>query len=113
MREISAGEVKKEVARLFFEASFYLPDDVIKAIQRAKEAEESPAGKEVLDTILKNTEIAAREQVPLCQDCGTAVVFIEIGQDVHITGGNLNEAVNEGVREAYDKGYKYEQEYHG
>lgn len=105
MREIDAKEITKIVARLFMEANFYLTDDVLAALKKAKDNEESPVAKEVLDKIIENADIAAREQIALCQDCGAAVVFLEMGQDAHIVGGDLVAAVNEGVRQAYDKGY--------
>jgi fumarate hydratase subunit alpha len=105
LRDIDAKEVTKTVTRLFLEANFNLTDDVLDALKTAQKTEESAAGKEVLRQIIKNAEIAAKEQIPLCQDCGAAVVFLELGQDSHIIGGDLNEAVNEGVRQAYEKGY--------
>jgi fumarate hydratase subunit alpha len=105
MRRIESSKVTEVVARLFQEASFFLPGDVLAALKQAREAEESPAGREVLDRILENAEIAAREKIPLCQDTGAAVVFLEVGQQVHITGGDLCTAVNEGVRRGYTEGY--------
>ncbi len=105
MRDIDAQEVTKTVSRLFYEANFYLTDDVLAAIKQAKETEESPVARDVLDRIIENAAIAAEEKIPLCQDCGTAVVFLELGQEVHIIGGDLYDAVNEGVRQAYDEGY--------
>lgn len=105
MREIHVTEITRTVARLFCEANFYLGEDVLEAIRDALRIEESQVAKEVLEQILKNADIAARERIPLCQDCGTAVVFLEIGQDVHITGGDLKAAVDEGVRQAYSEGY--------
>jgi len=105
VREIDAGEVTRAVAKLFYEANFYLPEDVLKAIRVAKNNEESEVAREVLDIILKNSAIAAKEKIPLCQDCGTAVVFLEVGQEVHITGGDLYRAVNQGVTQAYAEGY--------
>ena len=105
MREIKAGAVTEAVARLFIQANYELGEDILNALENARREEESPAGREVIDTILKNADIARSERIPLCQDCGTAVVFLELGQDVHITGGDLYEAVNEGVRQAYDEGY--------
>jgi fumarate hydratase subunit alpha len=86
MREIHASEITGTVARLFCEANFYLTDDVKDAIKKAAGTEESQVAKEVLGQILQNADIAASEKIPLCQDCGTAVVFLEIGQDVHIAG---------------------------
>jgi len=105
MRDIEAQEVTKTVSRLFYEANFFLPDDVLDAIKRAREAEESPVACDVLDRILENADIAAEERIPLCQDCGAAVVFLELGQEARIVGGDLYEAVNEGVRQSYDEGY--------
>ncbi len=105
MRDIDAQEVTKTVSHLFYEANFYLTDDVLAAIKQAKETEESPVARDVLDRIIENAAIAAEEKIPLCQDCGTAVVFLELGQEVHIIGGDLYDAVNEGVRQAYDEGY--------
>ncbi len=105
MREIKAKDIAETVARLCKEANFYLGEDVLAALRKARELEESPTGRDTLDQILKNAEIAAKEQMPLCQDCGLAVVFLEIGQDVHITDGSLYEAVNEGVRKGYVEGY--------
>lgn len=105
MREIKAEQVTKTVARLFQEACHSLPDDMLAALKRAREKEKSPAGRDVLDRILENADIASREEIPLCQDTGDAVVFLELGQDVHIVGGGLYAAINEGVRLAYTDGY--------
>jgi len=105
MRDIESKEVTRVVSHLFQEANFFLSDDVLASLKQAREAEESPVGCEVLDRILENAEISAREKIPLCQDTGTAVVLLELGQEVHITGGDLYTAVNEGVRQGYDKGY--------
>jgi len=105
MRLITASDITEAVANLFQQANYGLGDDVIAALKKARREEESPAGREVIDTILKNAEIAAAEDIPLCQDCGSAVVFLEIGQDVAIVKGDLYAAVNEGVRQAYTGGY--------
>ena len=105
MRDINAKEVSKTVSRLFQEANFFLPEDVIASLKRARESEESPVAREVIDGILENADIAAQEKMPLCQDCGAAVLFLELGQEVHITGVDLYAAVNEGVRQAYSEGY--------
>ena len=105
MREINVAQVSDAVARLFEHSCHYLPEDVKNALKRAREQEESPVSREVLDRMLENAELAGTEQIPLCQDTGTAVVMLEIGQDVHFVGGDLYEAVNEGVRQGYDKGY--------
>ncbi|MDD5191059.1 MAG: fumarate hydratase, partial [Dehalococcoidales bacterium] len=98
MRDIPAAKITETVARLCQEANFNLGEDVIAALQKALQTEESPLGREALQQILANAQIAKQELLPLCQDCGTAVVFLEIGQDAHITGGDINAAVNEGVR---------------
>ena len=105
MRLIYATDITKAVADLFKEANYVLGDDVVAALKKARREEESPAGRKTLDAILENARIAADEKIPLCQDCGTAVVFLEIGQDVLIVKGDLYAAVNEGVRSAYKKGY--------
>ena len=105
MRDIEAQEVTKTVSQLFQEANFVLSDDVLASLRQARENEESPVGREVIDRILENAKISAGEKMPLCQDTGTAVVFLELGQDAHIVGGDLYTAVNEGVRQGYDKGY--------
>lgn len=105
MREIKAAAVTEAVAGLFIEANRKLPDDVTVALNRALAAEVSEAGREVLSRILENAEISAAENIPLCQDTGLALVFIEIGQDAHVTGGDLAEAINQGVRRAYGDGY--------
>ncbi len=105
MREIDAAEITKTVTRLFIEANYHLTDDVLEALQRAQDTEESPVGKEVLGQLIRNADIAAKEQIALCQDCGAAIVFLELGQEVHITGGDLNTAINAGVREAYETGF--------
>ena len=105
MREISTKEIIKVVRNLCIDANYNLGDDVLYAFNQAIEKEESGTGREVLRELVENARIAREEKVPLCQDCGLAVVFIEIGQDVHITGGDLREAINEGVRQGYTEGY--------
>ena len=105
MREIKAKDITETVARLSKEANYYLGEDVVAALKKAREQEESPAGRQILDQILENAQIAAKEQMPLCQDCGLAVIFVEMGQDAHITGGELIQAINEGVRKGYAEGY--------
>jgi len=105
MRDIEAEEIISTVARLFEEANFFLGDDVLAALEKARENEESAVGQEVLGKILDNARIAAGERMPLCQDTGVALVFLEMGQDAHIVGGDLYEAVNEGVRRGYQEGY--------
>ncbi len=105
MREIGCKQITETVSRLFQEACLFLPEDVLTAIRRARENESSPVARDVLDRILENADIAAKEGIPLCQDTGTAVVFIELGQEVHIIGGDLYSAINEGVRQGYTQGY--------
>jgi len=105
VREIEAIVITEAVADLFVQANYGLTEDVISALKLARQKEESPTGREALDKILENAAIAAEERVPLCQDCGTALVFLELGQDAHITNGDLYKAVNEGVRRAYVDGY--------
>jgi fumarate hydratase subunit alpha len=105
MREINVSEIADVVERLCIESNYYLPLDVKKALEDAFEREESPLGKEILDDILKNQEIARTNNVPICQDTGLAVLFLELGQDVRLVGGALNDAINEGVRRGYEKGY--------
>ena len=105
MREIDAKKVTETVARLFQEANFFLGDDVFNSLKQAVKEEESPLGRQVLEQILENADIAAKEHIPICQDCGFAVVYLELGQDVHIVGGDLYAAVEEGVRQAYSEGY--------
>jgi len=105
MREIDAQEVTKTVSQLFQEACHYLPEDVLTSLKQAREAEESAVGRDVLDRILDNAEVSVNEKIPLCQDTGTAVVFLELGQDAHIAGGDLYTAINEGVRQGYTEGY--------
>ena len=86
MKEIPTADITDTVARLCKEANYFLGEDVLSALKKAREAEESPVARQVLDHILENADIAAREEMPLCQDCGLAIVFLDIGQDVHITG---------------------------
>ncbi len=105
MREIGYQEIVDTVARLSMEANYYLGDDLLAALRRAKEEEESPLGREVLDQILENAQVAAEERMPLCQDTGMTVVYLELGQEVHLVGGGLTEAINEGVRRGYEEGY--------
>ena len=105
MRDINVKEVTNTVSRLFQEACYYLPEDVVTVLKQAREAEESPVGRKVLDRILENAEISAKGEIPICQDTGDAVVFLELGQDVHIVGGDLYSAINEGVRQGYNEGY--------
>jgi len=105
MREIHADDIVAVVERLFIDANIELPGSMYCAISDAIEKESSPVGKEVLRELLKNADTAREENMPICQDTGLAVTFLEIGQDAHIVGGDLTEAVTEGVRRAYRNGY--------
>lgn len=105
MREISTELIMERVAQLCQDANFNLPSDVLDALHNAQDVEESPQGKRILGEICKNAGIAREEQIPLCQDTGMTLVFVEIGQDVHVTGGSLSEAVNRGVARGYTDGY--------
>ena len=104
MRIIKSEEITNAIEKMCIDANYYLNDDVKNAITAMRDKESKPLAKEVLDRILENAEIAGKDDVPICQDTGMAVVFMEIGQDVHIDG-DLNDAVNEGVRRGYEKGY--------
>lgn len=105
MRRIQAKKITQTVRKLFIEANTALNPDVISALRRGLKKEESPIGRQVLEKILENARIARRTEMPICQDTGLAVLFVEIGQDVHVTGGDLREAVREGARQAYADGY--------
>jgi fumarate hydratase subunit alpha len=105
VKEIHADQITKTVAQLCIESNYYLGEDVLTALRSYREAEVSPVGREVLDQILENADIAKNEQLPLCQDCGLTVVFLELGQEVHIGGGDLNQAIAAGVRQGYHNGY--------
>lgn len=105
MREITADQITETVARLAIEATHYLPEDVEGAIRQARQTERNPLGVQIIDEILENAEIARTRMLPLCQDTGTAVVMVEIGQDVHVTGGYLIDAINEGIRRGYSEGF--------
>jgi len=105
VREVDVSIVTDTVAALFQEACHRLPPDVVEALSSARDREESDMARDLLEKLLLNAEIAPAEQIPLCQDTGLAVVFIELGQDVHLVGGALVEAVNEGVRRGYRDGY--------
>jgi fumarate hydratase subunit alpha len=105
MREVPADLITETVARLAIEATHFLPEDVEGAIRAARETERSPLAVQIIDEILENAQVARERMLPLCQDTGTAVVILEIGQDVHITGGYVIDAVNEGIRRGYSEGY--------
>lgn len=105
MRNIRTADVTAAVKEMCIEANHFLSPDMKEAIGRASEQETSALGRQILGQLKENMEIAGAEQIPICQDTGMAVVFLEIGQDVHFEGGSLEEAVNEGIRQGYVEGY--------
>jgi fumarate hydratase subunit alpha len=105
MREIQAAAISKAVAELAVKACCRLPRDVYEAFRKAQASEASPVGRNILEQLITNADIAAKEEMPICQDTGMAVIFTEIGQDVRITGGAFEDAVNEGIRRGYVDGY--------
>lgn len=105
IRELDVAEVTAAVKDLCITANYDLPADVYDALKAAEAAEESPVGREVLAQLVENADIAAADRVPVCQDTGFAVIFAEVGQDVHLTGGDFEGAVDEGVRQGYGDGY--------
>ena len=105
MREINSSEILQAVKKLFIDANYFLSSDVLEKLKRYEHIEVSEIGKEMLCKIVENAELAADKKVAICQDTGMSVVFVEIGQDLHISGGNITEAINEGVRQAYRDGY--------
>lgn len=105
MREISSESIVSALAEMCIEANHYLTPDMEAALIKAGDQEESPLGKQVLSQLRENLKIADEETIPICQDTGMAVVFVEMGQDVHITGSSLSDAINEGVRKGYTEGY--------
>jgi len=105
MQDIDCKKITETISNLFQDACLHLPEDVLTALKKARETEESSVAKDVLDKIIENTEISNREEIPLCQDTGAAVIMLELGQEVHINGGELYDCINEGVRQGYEKGY--------
>ena len=105
MRTVQVSEITENIKEMCIEANHYLSRDMEAVMERAAETEEAPLGKQILGQLRENLEIAARDMIPICQDTGMAVVFLEIGQDVHLEGGPLEDAVNEGVRQGYTQGY--------
>ena len=104
MKQIHVDKITEEVRRMAMEANYFLPEEVMDALKKGQE-EDWPLGKEILGQIIENAEIARDNEVPMCQDTGMLVVFVEIGQDVHIEGGSLEDAINEGIRQGYTDGY--------
>lgn len=105
MRDVNVSEITKNIKEMCIEANHFLSEDMKKVFKNAVDSEESPLGKQVLNQLNKNLSIAASDMIPICQDTGMAVIFINVGQEVHFTGGDITDAINEGVREGYVEGY--------
>ena len=105
MREVNVDKVTENIKEMCIEANHFLTDDMKKVFKNAVVSEKSPLGKQVLNQLNENLDIAANDMIPICQDTGMAVVFINVGQDVHLTGGDITDAINEGVRRGYVEGY--------
>ena len=105
LRSINVEEITKNIKEMCIEANHYLSPDMDAAMKKAEQEEKSPLGKQILEQLQENLKIAAEDMIPICQDTGMAVVFLEIGQDVHLEGGLLEDAVNEGVRQGYTEGF--------
>lgn len=105
MREVNVDKVTENIKEMCIEANHFLTDDMKKVFKNAVVSEKSPLGKQVLNQLNENIDIAANDMIPICQDTGMAVVFINVGQDVHFTGGNITDAINEGVRQGYVEGF--------
>ena len=105
MRDVNVSEITKNIKEMCIEANHFLSDDMKKVFKNAVDSEESPLGKQVLNQLNENLSIAASDMIPICQDTGMAVIFINVGQEVHFTGGDITDAINEGVREGYVEGY--------
>jgi fumarate hydratase subunit alpha len=105
MREIPVSEITEAVKKLCISANYNLNSDVYSAIENSRDNEQSPIGKNILSQLLENADLAKENCKPICQDTGMAVIFMEVGQEVHFTGGNITDAINEGVRQGYIEGY--------
>lgn len=105
IRTIRVEEITKNIKEMCIEANHFLSPDMAEAMKCAEKNEEAPLGKQILEQLQENLKIAGEDMIPICQDTGMAVVFLEIGQDVHLEGGTLEDAVNEGVRQGYVEGY--------
>ena len=105
MRDVSVDIITQNIKEMCIEANHFLSDDMKEVFKRSLETEESPLGKQILGQLAENMQLAGQEMIPICQDTGMAVIFIEAGQDVHFTGGLLEDAINEGVRQGYTEGY--------
>ena len=105
MRDVNVSEITNKIKEMCIEANHFLSEDMKKVFKNAVDSEESPLGKQVLNQLNENLSIAASDMIPICQDTGMAVIFINVGQEVHFTGGDITDAINEGVREGYVEGY--------
>ena len=105
IRTINIKEITTNIKEMCIEANHFLSEDMERAMKQAEKAEQSPLGKQILEQLEENLQIAADDMIPICQDTGMAVIFLEIGQDVHLQGGSLEDAVNEGVRQGYVEGF--------
>ena len=105
MRSINVEEITKNIKEMCIEANYYLSEDMSKALKNATETEKSPLGKQILNQLQDNLKIAGKDMIPICQDTGMAVVFLEVGQEVHFEGGLIEDAINEGIRQGYVDGY--------
>lgn len=105
IRTINIKEITTNIKEMCIEATHFLSEDMERAMKQAEKAEQSPLGKQILEQLEENLQIAADDMIPICQDTGMAVIFLEIGQDVHLQGGSLEDAVNEGVRQGYVEGF--------
>ena len=105
MRTLETSEIIRNIKEMCIEANHFLAPDMEDALRKAQDTEKAPLGKQILGQLQENLQIAGEDMIPICQDTGMAVVFLEIGQELHITGGSLEEAVNEGVRQGYVEGY--------
>lgn len=105
MREINVDKVTENLSSMCIEVNHFLSKDMESVLEDSRKREESELGKQILDSLSENLEIARKDMIPICQDTGMAVVFVEVGQDVHLVGGNLEDAINEGVKRGYNEGY--------
>ena len=105
VREVDAAEITRAVRDLCVEINYTIPEDMVAAVKRAREKEESPVGRQILDLLIRNQDLAAQGEYPYCQDTGSTVVFIDVGQDVHVVGADLEDAINAGVAQGYTDGY--------